>query len=93
MFCHSLQTGHGYSGRPRRLLSISFCTSNKPVPGAFRPHGSMHGTITSQRIPFQKLSTSYFTSRVSTARNACGYGARTVMRTSLPMCSSNARPL
>ena len=93
MFCHSLQTGHGYSGRPRRLLSINFCTSNRPVPGAFRPHGSMHGTITSQRSPSQKLSTRYFTSLGQHGQEASGYGARTVIRTSLPMCSSSARPL
>ena len=93
MFCHSLQTGHGYSGRPRRLLSINFCTSYKPVPGVLRPHGSTHGTITSHRRPAQKLSTSHFTSLVTTARKASGYAARTVMRTSLPVCSSKARPL
>ena len=80
----------------RKLLqrkAISFSTSNSPVPGAPLPHGAMHGTITSQRRPCQKLSTSHFTSWVRTDRNRSGYAARTAMRTSLPILSSTARPL
>lgn len=93
MSCHSLQMGHGISGRLRRLFSMSFSTSNNPMQSTPLFCGARQGTVTSQRRPFQKFSTNHFTSRVSTDRKATGNGARTVIRTSLPMCSSKARPL
>ena len=89
MLCHSLQIGQGCSGLPRLLFSMSFSTSNNPAQGL----GFKQGTVTSHRRPSQKLSTRYFTSSVSMARKRSGYGARTVMCTSLPLCSSRARPL
>ena len=75
-------TGQGCSGRPRLFVFNEFADF-KQTEYRELLH-SRHGTITSQRRPSQKLSTRYLTSSVSMARKRSGYGARTVICTSLP---------